>query len=137
MRAKLLYASGGVALAFAVFHSFFWVLFDWAAELPRLSAVNAGIMQIFNIVCIFAFLFQGFASFALAKKPGPFSVAEKSILVFIGGFYFLRGALGFPLFGISIPEMVVVMVCLMVTIINLLALKLPQDPGLAASHPAS
>lgn len=123
MRAKLLYASGGMAVAFAIFHSFFWVLFDWAGELPKLNAVNAAIMEMLNIVCIFGFLFQGFASFALAKKTGPMSVAEKSILVFIGGFYFLRAAFGFPLFGVSMPEMVVVMVCLMVALANLLALK--------------
>ena len=129
MRGKLLYISGGIAFAFAIFHCFFWLLFAWADELPKLSAVNAGIMEMFNIVGIWGFFFQGFACFALARKQGPLSVAEKSILGFIGGFYFLRAAFGFPLFGINLEEAVVVMVCLTVTVASFLALRLPQDEG--------
>jgi hypothetical protein len=125
MRAKLLYVSGSIALAFAIFHCFFWVMFDWAGELPKLSQVNAGIMQMFNLVSILGFLFQGFASFYLAKKDGPFNLLEKSVLVFIGGFYFLRAALGFPLFGVDMAEVAVVMVCMTVVLANVLALKIP------------
>lgn len=132
-RGKLLYTTGGIALAFAAFHCFFWALFDWAGELPRLSAVNAGIMQMFNLSVIFLMLFQAFASFALAAKRGPLSAAEKSILVFIAGFYFLRAALGFPLFGISLSEVAVVLVCLTVFALNLLALREPGRGGLRTS----
>ena len=129
MRGKLLYMSGGIAFAFGIFHCFFWLLFDWAAELPKLSAVNAGIMEMLNLVGIWGFFFQGFACFALARQQGLLSVAEKSILGFIGGFYFLRAAFGFPLFGINLEEAVVVMVCLMVAVASFLALRLPQDEG--------
>lgn len=131
MRSKLLYIGGGMAWAFALFHCFFWVLFDWAGELSKLSAVNAGIMEMLNIVSIFVFLYQGFASFALAKKQSSFSVAEKSILVFIGGYYFLRAAFGFPLFGISAVEIIVVLVCLGIFVLNMLALRQPSDGVLA------
>ena len=125
MRAKLLYVSGSIAFAFAIFHCFFWVMFDWANELPKLGQVNAGIMEMFNLVSILGFLFQGFASYYLAKKDGPFNFLEKSILVFIGGFYFLRAAFGFPLFGVEMAEGVVVMVCMIVVLANVLALKVP------------
>ncbi|MCB2185039.1 MAG: hypothetical protein KQJ78_01380 [Deltaproteobacteria bacterium] len=132
MRSKLLLISGGVALASAVFHASFWVLFDWAGELPKLSPENAGIMQMLNIVCIYGFLFQGFASFVLARKPGPWSVAEKAILVFIGGFFLLRAAFGFPLFGWNLPEAMVVLVCLMVSGASFLALGASPRPRPAA-----
>lgn len=131
MRAKLLRLSGGIAFAFAIFHCLFWALFDWAGELPRLSAVNAAIMEMFNLTTIFLMLFQGGVSFALAKKQGPLSAVEKSILVFIGGFYFLRAAFGFPLFGISPTEVVVVMICLAVALANALALWIPGRAGMS------
>ncbi len=126
MRTKLLYTSGSIAFAFAIFHCFFWVLFDWAGELPKLNAINSGLMEMFNLSVIFVMLFQGGVSFALAKKQGPLSAVEKSILVFVGGLYFLRAAFGFPLFGISITEIVVVMVCLTVVLANILALRFPS-----------
>lgn len=128
MRARILYASGAIALAMAVFHGFFWVLFDWAEELPRLSAENAGIMQMFNIVSLFTFVFQGVASFILAKKLGAFTLAEKSILMFIGGYYFLRAAFGFPLFGVNLAEAIIVLICLAVFVLNLLAVR-PLERG--------
>jgi hypothetical protein len=131
MRSKLLYISGAIAWAFALFHCFFWVLFDWATELPRLSAVNSGIVQVSNVIYIFIFLYQGFISFSLARKQGAFSFAEKSILVFIAGFYFLRAALGIPMFGVNLAQVVVILVCLAIIMADLLALKLP-----AATVPA-
>jgi hypothetical protein len=126
MRAKLLYASGSMALASGVLHCLFWVMFDWAEELPRLSAMNAAIMQVINIVCIFTMLFQGIASFILARKQGAFTWTEKLVVLFIGGFYFLRAAFGFPLFGFSVTEAVVVLICLVVFLLNILALRLPK-----------
>lgn len=131
MRSKLLYISGSIAFAFAILHCFFWVLFDWAGELPRLSAMNAAIVEMLNIATIFAFFFKSFVSFVLAKKQEGFSAAEKSILVFIGGASFLRGAFGFPLFGISAVEIIVVLVCFGVLVLNILALRHPQEGGLA------
>jgi hypothetical protein len=129
MRAKLLYISGSIAFAFAILHCSFWVMFDWAGELPRLSAINAAIVQMLNIATIFVCFFKGFISFVLAKKQEPFSVVEKSILVFVGGSSFLRAAFGFPLFGISLTEIVVVMLSMSVVLANVLALKLPGRAG--------
>ena len=127
--------SGVIAFSFAMLHCFFWVLFDWAGELPRLSAMNSAIVQMLNIATIFACFFKGFVSFVLAKKQGPFSAAEKTILVFVGGSSFLRAAFGFPLFGIDLKEIVVVMLCLTVVLANILALKMPGDSGWVPRNP--
>ena len=132
MRSKLLYASGGIAFICAVFHSFFWVMFDWSEELPKLSNINGAIMEVINILIIFVMLFQTITSFILAKKPGPLTAVEKIIVVFTGGFYFLRAVFGFPLFGVNATEAVVVIVCLAVALANLMALRIAADPWAAA-----
>jgi hypothetical protein len=127
MRAKLLYTVSGTALVMMVLHCLFWIMFDWAEELPKLSAINAGIMEVLNLVCIFTMLFQTVASFILARKAGLFTPAEKSIVLFIGGFYLVRAAFGFPIFGISITETTVILVCLALFALNLLALRQPLE----------
>jgi hypothetical protein len=132
MRAKLLYAGGGMSLAFALFHCFFWELLNWAEELPRLSAANAAVMQMFNFNVIFRFLFQGGVSFILAKKHGPLSAVEKFVLAFIGGFCFLRAALGVPLFGVSAVEITIELLCTAMALMYLLALMSPQEDGARA-----
>jgi hypothetical protein len=129
MRAKLLYAGGSLTLISGVLHCCFWSMFEWSAELPRLSAINAAIMQVINIVCIFTMLFQGVASFILARKQGAFTRTEKLVLLFIAGFYFLRGAFGFPLFGVSAREAMVILFCLAIVLLNVLALRAPKDSG--------
>ncbi|MGD8562961.1 MAG: hypothetical protein PVG03_10505 [Desulfarculaceae bacterium] len=134
MRTKLLYLSGSFAFAFAIFHCFFWVLFNWSQELARLSPVNAGIVQVSNIMYIFIFIYQGFASFKLAAKKEPFTFMEKSILIFIVGFYFLRAALGIPFFGVTIAQIVVIPVCLIIIAANLLALRGEPAAGLASGN---
>ena len=135
MRAKLLYASGSLALISGVFHGCFWVMFDWSTELPRLSPINAAIVQVINIVCIFTMLFQGIASFILARKQGAFTGTEKSVLMFVGGFYFLRAAFGFPLFGVSAREAMVILFCLAIVLLNILALRAPKGSGRDIENP--
>jgi hypothetical protein len=50
-------------LTFAIFHLFFWKLFGWNKQLPKLGFVNSGIMQILNIQLIFYFIFSAIVCF--------------------------------------------------------------------------
>lgn len=59
----LVLVAGFFNLAFAIFHLYFWRLFDWAAELSRVSAVNRGIVQVLNL-CL-TYLFVAFAALCL------------------------------------------------------------------------
>lgn len=46
-------------MAFAMFHLFFWQLFRWTEELPRLSRVNQGIVPALNLALSFMFIMVG------------------------------------------------------------------------------
>ncbi len=55
--AKIFILFGGVhALGFAVFHVYFWKIFRWKTELPKLHFLNRAILQILNIRLIYVFL---------------------------------------------------------------------------------
>jgi hypothetical protein len=45
-----LYAAAGYNVALAVFHLGFWRMFRWREELPKLHAVNQGVMQAMNLI---------------------------------------------------------------------------------------
>ena len=55
--AKISILLGGVhALGFAVLHLYFWKIFHWKTELPKLHFTNRAILQILNIRLIYIFL---------------------------------------------------------------------------------
>ena len=62
----LIYIGGFYCLAFALFHLAFWKLFDWKRELPKLSSVNRGVMQVLNLRLTYVFLVIAFISFFFA-----------------------------------------------------------------------
>lgn len=51
--------AGVYNIGFAVFHLFFWRLFRWAEELPRLGRVNQGIVPVLNLALTFMFIMVG------------------------------------------------------------------------------
>jgi len=59
----LIYIGGFYCLAFAIFHLAFWKLFDWKTELPKLNAINRGVMQVLNLRLTYVFLVCAFLSF--------------------------------------------------------------------------
>jgi hypothetical protein len=59
----IIWLGGAHALAFAVFHGFFWRLFDWKNDLRKLSLANRAIMQIANLRLIYFFLMVAFICF--------------------------------------------------------------------------
>ena len=56
----IIYFSGFYSIGFAVFHAYFWRLFNWEEETKKLSVANNAILQIANIQLIIIFL--GFAA---------------------------------------------------------------------------
>jgi hypothetical protein len=58
-----LYLCGGYNLAFAVFHIFFWKIFNWKEDLKRVSIANRAIIQILNLRLIYFFLLMAIIYF--------------------------------------------------------------------------
>jgi uncharacterized membrane protein YedE/YeeE len=50
-------------LAFALFHLAFWKLFDWKRELPKMNAINRGVIQVLNLRLTYVFFVVAFISF--------------------------------------------------------------------------
>lgn len=82
---KTLIIIGGIyCLAFAIFHLAFWKLFDWKTELPKLNAVNRGVMQVLNLrltylLLVFAFVSIYFNSDLLASELGKIILGAVSL----------------------------------------------------------
>jgi len=110
MKNGILVACGAVNLLLAVFHLFFWKTMNWSEELPRLSLVNQGVMQVANIIMIFLLVYFAIVTFMMAKygEPGRYG---KSMLLCIAGFYAIRLIAGYPFFGFSPGELAVWVIC--------------------------
>jgi hypothetical protein len=59
---------GVFALGFAVFHAFFWKLFNWKEDLKKINVVNRAILQIANLRLIHVFLFVAFVCFVFPEE---------------------------------------------------------------------
>ena len=55
-------AGGLFHLAFAVFHAFFWKLFNWNRDLAKLAPVNRAIVPTMNVFLIVVFLIISYVS---------------------------------------------------------------------------
>jgi len=89
MKTTLIYIGGALHLAFAVFHIFFWKLFNWKESLRKTTPVNKGVMQVMNLCLIYLFLAFAFLSFfhahdLLADDFG------KTVLAVIAFFWLFR-----------------------------------------------
>jgi len=113
MKQGILYTGGIINGALAVFHMFFWKMFNWQTELPRLSKDNQGIMQIANIIIIFILLYFSVMSLALARSNAAVRNAG-SLFILISGFYLIRLVTGIIFFGYSFEELIVWIVCFLI-----------------------
>lgn len=86
---NLIYIGGFYCLAFAVFHLAFWKLFDWKRELPKLKAVNRGVMQVLNLRLTYVFFVVAFISFFYADELLTTSLGE-AILAAVSLFALMR-----------------------------------------------
>ncbi|EMK00533.1 MULTISPECIES: hypothetical protein [unclassified Leptospira] len=90
MDSEILIRSGAVFnLGFAVFHLFFWKLFEWKKESKRMSRANYAIIQIFNLCLILVFIAMGWISwFHSGELLG--SALGKTVIFFFGLFWAAR-----------------------------------------------
>ncbi len=102
--AILLVKIGGYAsIGWLIFHLLFWQMFDWRAELKRLSRLNSGVMQVLNLCLSFVFLLFAFVSFWHTNELLSAGLG-RTISLGIGVFWFFRFLLQ-PLFwGTSLPS---------------------------------
>lgn len=87
-------------LGFAIFHIFFWKIFEWKSQLRLLNFVNKGLIQIFNLCLIVLFLFFAFSSIFYTNELIITSLGRLNIF-FISLFWFLRAAYQIYFFGIK------------------------------------
>lgn len=64
----IVYICGIYNILFALFHMFFWKIFNWESELKKLHFSNKAIMQILNLRITYVFLFMSFIYFYYAKE---------------------------------------------------------------------
>ncbi|RZL46840.1 MAG: hypothetical protein EOP00_13745 [Pedobacter sp.] len=94
----LIYLSGIYSISFAIFHVYFWKLFNWKNDLKSLSIANKAIIQIANLRLIYIFFGIGMVCFIfplelLCTKLGNFFLLGISIFWLgrtIEQFIFLR-----------------------------------------------
>ncbi|WCL50538.1 hypothetical protein [Leptospira sp. GIMC2001] len=85
----LFYILGIYYIGFAVFHCFFWKIFNWRNDLRKISRANAAILQIANIQLIFYFIGMGLVFFYF-NKVLPKSEVGYFTICFGLGFWLVR-----------------------------------------------
>lgn len=97
---SLLYIGGFFNLGFAIFHLFFWRIFDWRNDLKSIRYVNRAIMQILNLCLTLIFFIFAYISFAY---PYDLLITRigRAILISISLFWFLRGFMQLAFFGLK------------------------------------
>lgn len=87
-----IWAGAAFNAALGIFHLAFWKLFRWSEELPRLGAVNRGVLQVLNLMLSYVF-------FAVAAAQVAFADAwvgtplGRAATAGVAGFWVLRAAL--------------------------------------------
>lgn len=74
---------------FAGFHAGFWKLFSWRTDLPQLSRVNRGILQVLNLCLIYVFAAAAGLLFAFRAECTS-TAAGRAVLLVIACFWLLR-----------------------------------------------
>ena len=84
----IIFLCGIYSVAFAVFHIFFWRIFNWKTELKKLNFLNRAIMQIFTLRLIYFFCFVALVYFFYPTELRTTSLGK----VFMSGtFLFILG----------------------------------------------
>ena len=89
MKNTLLIVGGFYHLGFAIFHLFFWRLFNWKKDLASLSIVNRAVMQILNLCLTFVFIVVAYISLFYSSEMISTNLG-KIITVSISIFWLLR-----------------------------------------------
>lgn len=97
---SLLYIGGFFNLGFAIFHLFFWNIFDWRNDLKSIRYVNRAILQILNLCLVIIFLIFAYISFAYPIDLLVTRIGH-SLLVSISLFWFSRAFMQIAFFGLK------------------------------------
>jgi len=100
MNQTLLILGGIFHFGFAVFHLFFWRLFNWNKDLARLTFVNRAVMQILNLCLTFVFLIVGYISIFYSSELLTTDLG-RFVLAAISLFWFLRTIEQIIFFGVK------------------------------------
>lgn len=95
----LIYIGGFYHLGFAVFHIFFWKLFDWKRDLSSLNFINRNVIQILNLRLIFIALVVAYISFFHAGDLITSGIG-KVLLIALALFWFGRAVEQIIFFGL-------------------------------------
>ena len=87
-------------IAFVIFHVFFWRIFSWQSELPKLNRINRHVMPILNLCITFVFLIFAYIS-VMHTNELLTTPLGKSLLILIALFWFARAIEQIVYFGIS------------------------------------
>lgn len=104
------YVAGVINLLIAVFHLFFWQLFNWHEELPRLSTTNQTIVQLLDLAVAYTAAFFAYVSI---RHPGDLlhTGLGRSMLFLMGLFYILRAIEGVILEGLhNVPDVIIFLI---------------------------
>lgn len=96
----VVYSAGVYNVLMAAFHAMFWNLkfFNWAEELPRMSLLNSGVMQIMNLCLMVILLITAFVLFFHTNEMITTSLG-KSLLIGFSALWLFRLILQFAFFG--------------------------------------
>ena len=86
---KLITIGGIYNILFALFHTGFWKMFNWNAELEKLDFKNKWAMQILNIQTIYYLIFTAVICFVFKNELLTTRVG-KWLLIGMAGFWFVR-----------------------------------------------
>lgn len=86
---KLITIGGIYNILFALFHTGFWKMFNWKAELEKLDFNNKWAMQILNIQTIYYLIFTAVICFVFKNELLTTRVG-KWLLIGMAGFWFVR-----------------------------------------------
>lgn len=97
-----IYIGGAFHILFAVFHLFFWKLFRWREELPKLTPLNRQIVQVLNISLTVGFLGVAYISLGYAGVIAG-TAAGKATCFAIAAFWLARLVQQFMFFDMKKP----------------------------------
>lgn len=92
---------GGIYhLAFAVFHMFFWKIFNWKQSLSSISKIDSGVMQVMNLCLIWIFLSVGYISIVHTDQMLKTTLGHV-IIALIAVFWLFRAVLQVIFFSLK------------------------------------
>jgi hypothetical protein len=99
---NLLFVAGGLNFLLAIFHLFFWKIFRWREELPRISPANRAVIQILNFCITFLLFLQAYLLFFYAPEMVRTKLGQV-LLISFAAFWFFRALLQPVFFGAKKP----------------------------------